>query len=64
MIAGCGALIGLMSTVFVCLLEQPRIFYGMAKDGLLFKAFAYINQVTKVPQFSTIFSGIIFNYSF
>lgn len=31
-----GAIFGLTTATFTCLMGQPRIFYSMSKDGLLF----------------------------
>jgi len=39
------------------MLGQPRIFYSMAKDGLLPARFAKIHSKFKTPYFSTIITG-------
>ncbi|VVB95482.1 Amino acid permease [uncultured archaeon] len=54
-----GAIAGLSSVVLVLLLSQPRIFYTMAKDGLLPKRFASIHPRFKTPYVTTILTGII-----
>ncbi|NJD77421.1 MAG: amino acid permease [Candidatus Methanoperedens sp.] len=54
-----GAIAGLSSVVLVLLLSQPRIFYTMAKDGLLPKRFASIHPRFKTPYITTILTGTI-----
>ena len=51
------SVIALTATTLCSLLGQPRIFYQMALDGLLWPIFAKVNR-NKVPLFGTIFSGI------
>ncbi len=53
-----GAIAGLSSVVLVMLMAQPRIFYSMAKDGLLPPRFATIHPRFKTPAATTIVSGI------
>ncbi|MBK6902966.1 MAG: amino acid permease [Saprospirales bacterium] len=53
------AIAGLSSVILVMLLGQPRIFFAMAKDGLLPPAFARIHPRFKTPHFSTILTGSI-----
>lgn len=53
-----GAIVGLMSVMMVQLIGQPRIFYTMAKDGLLPRAFARIHPKFKTPHVTTIATGI------
>lgn len=53
-----GAIAGLSSVVLVLLMGQPRIFYTMAKDGLLPPAFAKIHPKYKTPYVTTIITGI------
>ena len=48
-------LAGLTSVVLVMTLGQSRIFYTMAKDGLMPKAFAKIHPRFQTPFFTTIF---------
>ncbi|TDH65338.1 hypothetical protein CCR75_005575 [Bremia lactucae] len=61
--AGCvvsfGSIFGLTTAAFTCLMGQPRIYYQMAKDGLLPSFFAKLNHRTQVPMASTIFSGVL-----
>jgi APA family basic amino acid/polyamine antiporter len=50
---------GLSSVILVLLLGQPRIFYSMAKDGLLPENFASVHPRFKTPYISQILTGII-----
>lgn len=52
-----GAIAGLSSVILVLLMGQPRIFYSMAKDGLLPPAFAAIHTRYKTPYVTTIITG-------
>jgi APA family basic amino acid/polyamine antiporter len=52
-----GALAGLSSVVLVMLMAQPRIFYTMAKDGLLPQAFTVVHKKFKTPYITTIVTG-------
>jgi len=45
------------ATTLCSLLGQPRIYYQMAKDGLLWRPFAKLNR-HQVPVFGTIVTGI------
>lgn len=54
-----GALAGLSSVVLVMLMGQPRIFFSMAKDGLLPKSFAKVHPKFKTPYITTIITGIV-----
>src|SRR5665647_1883039 len=54
-----GALAGLSSVVLVMLMAQPRIFYTMAKDGLLPPAFTVVHKKFKTPYITTIVTGSI-----
>ncbi len=53
-----GAIIGLMSVMMVQLIGQPRIFYTMAKDGLLPKSFARLHPRFRTPHVTTIATGL------
>ena len=53
-----GAIFGLTTATFTCLMGQPRIFYSMAKDGLLFKIYGQVNPHTGVPTIGTIITGV------
>lgn len=53
-----GAICGLSSVVLVMLLSQPRIFYSMAKDGLLPPSFAKVHPKFHTPYIPTILCGV------
>ena len=53
-----GAIAGLTSVILVLLLGQPRIFYSMARDGLLPSRFAAIHPRFRTPYLTTIVSAI------
>jgi len=54
-----GAIAGLSSVILVMLLGQPRIFFVMAKDGLLPPAFAKMHPKFKTPYTATIIVGVL-----
>jgi APA family basic amino acid/polyamine antiporter len=51
-----GSVTTLTATILVSLVGQPRIFYQMSQDGLLFKPFSRVNS-KQVPSFGIILSG-------
>jgi len=59
MIVDIGAIAGLASVVLVMIMAQPRIFYAMARDGLMPKAFAKVHPRFKTPHVATIITGVV-----
>ena len=54
-----GAIIGLTSVILVLMYGQTRIFYTMARDGLLPKPFSKVHPKFRTPYVNTILVGII-----
>lgn len=54
-----GAIVGLTSVILVLMYGQTRIFYTMARDGLLPKVFATVHPKFKTPWVNTILVGLI-----
>ncbi|HVF93567.1 MAG TPA: amino acid permease [Sphingomonas sp.] len=54
-----GAIIGLTSVVLVLMYGQTRIFYTMARDGLLPRVFSTVHKKFKTPWVNTILVGLI-----
>jgi APA family basic amino acid/polyamine antiporter len=54
-----GAFAGLSSVMLVLLYGQTRIFYTMARDGLLPPVFARVNPKTKTPIVNTLLVGVV-----
>jgi APA family basic amino acid/polyamine antiporter len=53
------AIFGLFSTMLVQLLGQTRIFFSMARDGLLPRVFGSVHARYKTPHVSTIVTGVV-----
>jgi APA family basic amino acid/polyamine antiporter len=52
-----GAMVGLASVVFVSLYAQSRIFYSMARDGFLGRAFTAVHPRFRTPHLGTLLIG-------
>jgi APA family basic amino acid/polyamine antiporter len=53
------AILGLVSVVITCLIGQVRIFYAMARDGLLPRAFCDVHPRLGTPHIGTLITGIV-----
>ncbi|WP_266171655.1 amino acid permease [Dyella subtropica] len=54
-----GAVTGLSSVILVMLMGQPRIFYSMARDGLIPAFFGRIHQKFRTPHVGTVVVGVL-----
>lgn len=51
------AIVGLVSVIITCLIGQVRIFYAMARDGLLPKPFGAVHPRLGTPHIGTLVTG-------
>jgi APA family basic amino acid/polyamine antiporter len=58
-IVNIGAIAGLASVVLVMLMGQPRIFFSMARDGLLPPVFGKVHPKYQTPYVTTILTGTV-----
>ncbi len=54
-----GTVLGLSSTMIVMMMGQPRVFYSMAKDGLLPAWAAKVHPKYQTPHITTLLTGVI-----
>jgi basic amino acid/polyamine antiporter, APA family len=59
MLVDIGAIAGLGSVVLVMLMAQPRIFYTMARDGLMPAAFGRVHPRFRTPHIATMITGAV-----
>ncbi|MEG3159389.1 amino acid permease [Sphingomonas sp. LB2R24] len=63
MLVKSGAIIGLTSVVLILMYGQTRVFYTMARDGLLPRIFSFVHPRFKSPSVNTVVVGLIVSIS-
>jgi len=58
-LVGVVAVVGLVSVVLACIVGQVRIFYSMARDGLLPPALARVSGAHQTPVAGTLLTGAV-----
>lgn len=58
-IVSAGAVVSMAAVLLVFQYGQPRIFYAMARDGLLPKFAAKLHPKTRIPHITTLLTGLI-----
>jgi APA family basic amino acid/polyamine antiporter len=58
-IVALGAAVSMTAVLLVFQYGQPRIFFSMARDGLLPKWAAKVNPTTRVPSTTTVITGVV-----
>ncbi|MFY7921299.1 MAG: amino acid permease [Gemmatimonas sp.] len=58
-IVAAGAVVSMSAVLLVFQYGQPRIFYAMARDGLLPKFAAKLDPVTRTPKVTTFITGVL-----
>lgn len=56
---GLGGFVGLTTVVLILMMSQPRIWFAMARDGLIFPWFSKVHPTFRTPINATILTGII-----
>lgn len=58
-IVALGAIVSMATVLLVFQYGQPRIFFAMARDGLLPKWAARVDQKTRIPYMTTLITGVV-----
>lgn len=56
---GLGGFVGLTTVVLILLMSQPRIWFAMARDGLMFPWFSKVHPRFRTPFNASILTGVI-----